>query len=317
MGRGTRSRAVRLRHGERRRGGCLLAAAFTVVLGACSSATGSTATSQRTTHPTDAPTSVSTSTSTSTTTTTTTPGPGDLAGVRGHVIVVDAGHDGGNGAHASEIGREVFIGTQSRACDTTGTQTASGDTEHAFTLDVALRLRDLLTASGATVVMVRTDDLGWGPCIDERARIGNRAHAEAGISIHADGGPTSGRGFHVNMPANIAGYTDDIYAQSHVLGVSLRDAYQTGTGLPPADYIGSDGLIERRDFGGLNLSDVPKVLFETGNMRNPTDAVLLEDPAFRERIAHALAAGFSRYFSAPSRAPAGAPGSGIRAPGAR
>ena len=220
-----------------------------------------------------------------------------FATLHGHTIVVDAGHNGGNAAHSNEIARPIFIGTQNRACDTTGTQTASGYPEHAYTLDVALRLRDLLTAAGANVVMVRTDDTGWGPCIDERAGIGNRAHAEAGISIHADGGPASGRGFHVNMPADIPGYTDDIYPASHSLGLALRDAYAAGTAMPPATYIGSNGLIERRDFGGLNLSDVPKVLFETGNMQNSTDAALLENPDFRARVAHTLAVGFAEYFA--------------------
>lgn len=235
--------------------------------------------------------------STSTTTQSTLPGDPALQALRGHTIVVDAGHNGGNSAHTAEISRPIFIGTQNRACDTTGTQTASGYPEHAYTLDVALRLRDVLAAAGANVVMVRTDDTGWGPCIDERAGIGNRAHAEAGISIHADGGPTSGRGFHVNMPADIPGYTDDIYPASHSLGLALRDAYAAGTAMPPATYIGANGLIERRDFGGLNLSDVPKVLFETGNMRNSTDAALLENPDFRARVAHALAVGFARYFA--------------------
>lgn len=211
--------------------------------------------------------------------------------------MVDAGHNGGNAAHAAEVARPIFIGTQTRACDTTGTETNDGYPEHAYTLDVALRLRDLLAAAGANVVMTRTNDAGVGPCIDERAAIGNRAHAVVGISIHADGGPPGGRGFHVNMPANIAGYTDDIYAASHRLGVALRDAYAAGTGVPPATYIGSNGLVERSDFGGLNLSDVPKVLFESANMRNATDAALVRDPGFRQRVAAALAAGIARYLA--------------------
>ncbi len=215
------------------------------------------------------------------------------------MIVVDAGHNGGNGAHAAEIARPVFIGTQTRACDTTGTQTAGGYTEHAYNLDVALRLRDVLTGAGAKVVMVRTDDAGWGPCINERAAIGNRAHAEAGISIHADGGPTSGHGFHVNVPANIPGYTDDIYAASHTLGIALRDTYVAETGISPSTYIGTGGLVERADFGGLNLSDVPKVLFETANMQNAGDAARLESPTTRQRIADALADGLARYFAVP------------------
>ncbi len=249
--------------------------------------------------------STTSATSAETTTTTTaavSTGPPELAALRGHTIVVDAGHAGGNSSHTAEISRPIFIGTQNRACDATGTQTASGYTEHEYTLDVALRLQALLSAAGANVVMVRTNDTDWGPCIDERAEIGNRAHAEAGISIHADGGPTSGRGFHVNMPANIPGYTDDIYAASHVLGVSFRDTYAGQTGIPPANYIGSDGLLERRDFGGLNFSDVPKVLFETGNMQNATDAALLQSADERQRIAHSLAVGFARYFAATDSA---------------
>ena len=96
-------------------------------------------------------------------------------------------------------------------------------------------MRDLLTAAGAHVVMVRTDGSGWRPCIDERAAIGNRAHAEVGISIDADGGPTGGHGFHVNVPANLPGSTDDIYGASHALGVSLRDMNAAETGVPPRD----------------------------------------------------------------------------------
>ena len=231
------------------------------------------------------------------TTTTTTHVATGLESVRGKTIAVDAGHNGGNAGAAGAISRPIFIGTQNRACDTTGTQTNDGYPEHAYTLDVALRLQAILAAAGANVVMSRTTDTGVGPCIDERAFFGNRAHAAVGISIHADGGPSTGRGFHVNMPANIPGYTDDIYSSSHTLGVDLRDAYAAGSGMPPANYIGSGGLIERRDFGGLNLSDVPKVLFETGNMRNATDAAMLETPDFRQRAAQAIALGLARYLS--------------------
>ena len=224
------------------------------------------------------------------------PGATGLGVVRGRVIAIDPGHNGGNYSHAAEINRPVFIGTQSRACDTTGTQTDDGYTESAYDLDVALRLRALLQAAGADVVMSRTTNDGWGPCIDERAAFGNRAGAAVAISIHADGGPTGGRGFHVNMPALVSGYTDDIYAASHRLGLDVRDAY-TATGMPTSTYFGSQGLVERSDLGGLNLSDVPKVVFETGNMRNATDVALLESPDFRQRAAQALATGIARFLA--------------------
>jgi N-acetylmuramoyl-L-alanine amidase len=217
-----------------------------------------------------------------------------LGSLSGRTIAIDPGHDGGNYAHASEIARPIFIGTQTRACDTTGTQTNDGYTEAAYNLDVALRLRDLLQSVGANVVMTRSTNDGWGPCIDERAAIGNRANADAAISIHADGGPADGRGFHVLMPALVSGYTDDIYSASHALGVDVRDAF-LATGMPTSTYYSSGGLAERTDLGGLNLSNVPKVFVETGNMRNATDAGLLEQADFRGREAQALAAGLARF----------------------
>ena len=69
----------------------------------------------------------------------------------------------------------------------------------------------------------------------------------------------------------------------------------SGTGEPYADYVGRGGLDVRSDLGGLNLSDVPKVLIETGNMRNAVDAARLESPAYRQREAAALARGLETF----------------------
>jgi N-acetylmuramoyl-L-alanine amidase len=218
-----------------------------------------------------------------------------LAPLRGTTIAVDPGHNGRNWAHPREINRLVDAGTLHKPCDTTGTSTADGYGEAAYNFDVALRLRAILRSAGARVVLTRTRNDGWGPCITTRAAIGNRAHADAAISIHADGGPAAGRGFHVIYPPSIRGLTDDIAASSRRLALDVRDTFRAGTGMPYATYIGRDGLDVRSDLGGLNLSDVPKVFVETGNMRNATDAALLESPSFREREAHALALGLARF----------------------
>jgi N-acetylmuramoyl-L-alanine amidase len=225
------------------------------------------------------------------------PAAAGVGGLGGATVAVDAGHNGGNFTHAAEILRPVFIGTQYLACDTTGTNAADGYTEAAYTLDVSLRLASILRAAGANVVLTRSTNDGVGPCIDERAAIGNRAHAAVAISIHADGGPPGGRGFHVNYPALVPGYTEAIVGPSYRLALDLRAAYQSGTGVPPSTYVGSGGLLARSDFGGLNLSKVPKVLFETGNMRNATDAALLESPGFRQQAAQALATGLAAFLA--------------------
>ena len=220
-------------------------------------------------------------------------GAGALAG---RVIAIDPGHNGMNWAHPAQINALVNIGNGTKACDTTGTSTRDGYTESAYNLDVASRLAAILTAERAKVVLTRSSDTGWGPCIDQRAAIGNQAHADAAISIHADGNPT-GRGFHVIEPALIPGYTDGIVGPSQRLGRDVRDAYAAGTGMPFSTYAGVDGLITRSDLGGLNLSSVPKVFIETGNMDNPTDAALLESPAYRAKAAQALATGLAAFLS--------------------
>jgi N-acetylmuramoyl-L-alanine amidase len=217
---------------------------------------------------------------------------GSLAG---RTIIIDPGHNGANAAHSREINRLVDAVTLRKPCDSTGTATDSGYSESAFNLDVAQRLAAILRASGYRVVLTRTNDTGWGPCITERAAIGNLNHAVAAISIHADGGPASGRGFHVIEPALIRGHTDAIVAPSRRLGSDVRDAYRVGTGLPYSTYLGHDGIDVRSDLGGLNLSKVPKVFIECGNMRNGADAPLLTSPAFRAHIASALARGLVAF----------------------
>jgi N-acetylmuramoyl-L-alanine amidase len=210
----------------------------------------------------------------------------------GTTVLVDAGHNGANGAHPAQINRLVPAGRGGfrKACDTPGTQTDDGRlTEARFTLDVARRLQRRLGALGARVVMTRSTNDGVGPCVNERAAIGNRAHADIALSIHADGGPASGRGFHVIAPRARRAVQPAIVAPSLRFARALR-ARLDAIGLPRSSYVGDGtGLVTRDDLGGLNLSRVPKAFVELGNMRNAADARLLERTAHRDRIALALA----------------------------
>lgn len=216
--------------------------------------------------------------------------------LKGKIIVLDPGHNGGNADHPEIIGRQIDVVTGRKECDTTGTESATGYPEHAFTWDVSNRLAGLLRASGAKVILTRKNDTGVGPCINERAAIANRAGADAALSVHADGAPVGGRGFHIIEPVSLRGYTDKIVAPSREFGKELRDAYRAGTGMPYSSYRGRQAIDPRDDLGGLNLSTVPKVFIECGNMRNPAEAVKLGNPAFRQRIAESLADGFADYF---------------------
>ena len=215
----------------------------------------------------------------------------------GKVIVLDPGHNGGDAAHPEIVNKRVDIITQRKACDSTGTAAPSGYAEHAFNWDVANRLARLLRADGATVFLTRSSDTGVGPCITERAAIGNRHEADAALSIHADGAGRQDHGFHIIEPSPIKGHNEHIVPASKLLGLALRNAYRRGTGIPYSSYRGTNAIDVRDDLGGLNLSTRPKVFIECGNMQNRGDEAKLESASFRERIAHSLADGFTAYFS--------------------
>jgi N-acetylmuramoyl-L-alanine amidase len=212
----------------------------------------------------------------------------------GQVVAIDPGHNGGNAANPGYINQLVWNGRAPETCDTTGTATNAGYPEHAFNFDVATRLAALLRARGASVVLTRSNDTGVGPCVDQRAAIGNQAGADAVVDIHADGGPPGGRGVALLEPLP-DGINDAVISASDQLAVDLRDAFVNGTGEPWSNYDGTQGLQPRSDLAGLNLTTVPKALIECANMRNATDAGLVTNSTWRGQAAASLAGGLSRY----------------------
>jgi N-acetylmuramoyl-L-alanine amidase len=224
-------------------------------------------------------------------------GSGALAG---KVVGIDPGHNGLNGTDPAYIDQPVFNGTGYESCDTTGTETASGYTEAQFNFNVASYLEADLQAEGATVVMTRTSNDGVGPCVTTRAAIINDSGANVAIDIHADGAPPSGSGFSVLEPV-ADGPNDGVIAASDAFAAILRDAFTAGTGMPVADYGGAvDGLVPRNNLAGLNLTTVPKVLIECGNMQNPGDAALEVTPAFQQAAANAMAQAITQFLTAPA-----------------
>jgi N-acetylmuramoyl-L-alanine amidase len=228
----------------------------------------------------------------------------DVPPLAGETVAIDPGHDGGNGGDPAFINQPIDNGNGTESCDTVGTETASGYTEHAFNFDVANRLAALLRADGATVVLTRDTDSGVGPCVNERAAIGNQAHADAAISIHADGGPVTGQGFDVIEPLPVVSSISDNTAAipgSDQLAQDVRTWFAADTGEAPSDYAGVNGIDQRNNLGGLNLTTVPKVLIECANMQNPADAALTESASWRQLAAQGLADGITSYLTAAER----------------
>jgi N-acetylmuramoyl-L-alanine amidase len=249
----------------------------------------------------------STTTGAATTTTTV----GDVVGparrrrsgsLAGRVIGLDPGHNGRNYTDPTFIDHLIWNGREMEPCNTTGTETDTGYTEAQFNFNVATDLAGLLRAQGARVVMTRQTNSGVGPCVNVRARIIDRSHADVALDIHADGGPPGGRGVAILEPV-ADGPNDHIVAASEQFGHDVLDEMEMEmvAHMQPSTYDGTDGVDFRDDLAGLNLTTVPEILIESGNMRNATDAALLTSTPFQHHEALALDRAVRRFLAGRPR----------------
>lgn len=214
----------------------------------------------------------------------------------GKVIGIDPGHNGLNYTDPAFLDHQIWNGRELENCNTTGTQTASGYSEAEFNFNVASYLAADLRRAGARVVLTRTNNHGIGPCVTRRIQIIDQAHADVAIDIHADGGPAWGRGFTVLEPV-ADGPNNKVIAASVRFGSYVRSALLAGTPMRLSNYYGQNGLIFRDNLAGLNLTTVPIVLIECGNMTNGADARLLTSPVVQSQIARALEAAMIRFLT--------------------
>jgi len=214
--------------------------------------------------------------------------------LQGKIVGIDPGHNGLNHTDPAFLNQQVWNGREWEDCDTAGTVTNSGYTEALFNFRVAEYLRADLVRDGARVVMTRSNNSGLGPCVDRRAFIINGAHANVAVDIHADGAPPSGRGFAILEPV-ADGPNDKVINPSKRLGADIKAAMLARTPMPVSNYDGKDGIKYRDNLAGLNLTKVPKILIEVGNMKNSTDAKLLTSAKFQQQVASALLAAIIAY----------------------
>lgn len=214
------------------------------------------------------------------------------ADLKGKVIALDPGHNGGNAAHPEEINREVPDGRGgTKACNTTGTSTNSDYPEADFTWSVAKKLKTSLTDAGAEVVLSRKDNKGVGPCVDERGTFAD--DADLLVSIHANGSESSSvRGFHIIVAD--PGEDEKTEKASVSLAKSLGSAM--GETFIPNQAYGKDAISRRPDLAGLNNASVPAVIVECGEMRNPAEAKLMESKSGQSKYAAALFDGIVDWF---------------------
>ena len=220
-----------------------------------------------------------------------TPSPEPKKILAGKTIVIDPGHS--NGQHLSNKVPDGRGG--SKACNTSGTATNSGYPEHTANWEVALILQAELQEKGATVHLTKKDDHADKVCVDRRGQIPNEKHADAFLSIHANGSQSSApHGFFVmvsNPPLNSA-QGEPSRKLARAVSEGLR-----GAGLTPSTIFGADPA-PRSDLATLNFAKVPAVMVELGEMRNPQDAQRLSSPQGQQQYASGLAKGIISFLSA-------------------
>ena len=183
--------------------------------------------------------------------------------LRGATIVIDAGHGG------RDPGAWKGKGVVSRLPEKT------------IVLDIAKKLRRLLTERGANVVMTRTTDVFLE--LQDRAAIAERSRADLFVSIHADSAPRTG--------ASGA----EVYMYTQASPASQKAAHRMIAAFKRAGihYRG----IHRRNFHVLREHSRPAILVECGFLTNRSDARKLNTESYRTRIAGVIADGIADYFS--------------------
>lgn len=154
-------------------------------------------------------------------------------------------------------------------------------------LDVGLKLRDLLVARGATVVMTRTThdpvDLGLRPIISRRA------NAHAFVSIHLNAFPDG-----VNPFANNGSLTLYFWPQSIPLGVVTQAALVAELGL-------RDNGTKFQNLAVARGTWMPSILTEGAFVIMPDQEAALRTPTYQESYATAILHGLEAYFASVAR----------------
>ena len=194
------------------------------------------------------------------------------------VIVIDPGHGGTNpGTHSILDGRF----------------------EKEFTLDVAERLAPLLTKEGWQVFLTRTSDVD--DSLSNRVAFAEAHHADLFISLHfnslaPDRIPAGIETYcltPMGMPSTLTrGYSDywsDSFPNNAFDAQNLQWAVRLQAGLLHETGMEDRGVCRARFIGVLHGQRRPAVLVEAGFLSNPGDARQIETPAFRQKLAQAIA----------------------------
>lgn len=169
-----------------------------------------------------------------------------------------------------------------------------GIKEKDINLDIALRLREILSASGCKVILTREVDkdfylpnfvlgrMAKRAELSQRVRMASMSQADLFISIHANSYP--------------GGYSYGMETYHHVkspAGKALAERIQTELKNVQPD---NKRAAKSGDYYLLNQTQMPAVLVEVGFLSNSKERKLLQNSNYQEQIAKAISAGIGVYF---------------------
>jgi N-acetylmuramoyl-L-alanine amidase len=145
--------------------------------------------------------------------------------------------------------------------------------EKTMTLDVAMRLRQVLQASGYRVVMTRDSDV-FVP-LPTRVAIANTYHDAVFVCIHFNAAPRGG-----------ANGIETYFYSRESLPLASAIHYYVSRGAPSPNR----GL-RRRGYYVLRKTGIPAVLVECGFLTNPTESQYAQTVSYRQQLAEEIARG--------------------------
>ena len=196
------------------------------------------------------------------------------------VIVIDPGHGGSN------------LGTRS---------VLDGSFEKEFTLDWAKRLAPILETNGWKVFLTRTSDVDLS--LTNRVNYSDACKADLFISLHFNAAPSPTdhdeggiETFCVTptgMPSTLKrDYEDDatlVFPNNRFDAENLQYAVQVQRSLLKISGARDHGVRRARFMTVLRGQNCPAILVEGGYLSNPREARRIAEPAYRQKLAEAVA----------------------------
>ena len=157
----------------------------------------------------------------------------------------------------------------------------NGLQEKDIVLDLSLELADRLKSYDCQVKLSRDKDVYVS--LADRTNAANAWKADLFFSIHVNG--------HTNAGAN--GYEDFTYPVVGATTANIRKELHPHIAKVWTDAGRANRGMKTANFQVLRETTMPAVLVELGFISNPQDASLLKQPAFRDKLVGAMAAGIA------------------------